>query len=88
MFWLIAGFFQRLDNLFLVFYTKGFQCNLQFHCCTPVSAKELIMIQLDHIAALVSDNLGYADQFTWLIRQKNRDGKDSVPCNKTILDNR
>ena len=65
--------------------TKRLQSDLQFYSCITVCAYKLVMIQLDNISLILCNNRSHTYQFTRLIRDKNRYGKDSVTLDQTML---
>ena len=65
--------------------SEGFQCDPKLYRSTSVNRYKLIMLQLDDIAALLCDHICHSGQFTRLIRQKNRYGKDPVTQDQSLL---
>ncbi len=82
---LISIIFQRIHNFILMLRAKSFHCDLEFHRRVPVGGHKLVMFELDHIAVLLRDNACHTAQFTRLIRQKHRYGKNPVPEDQPLL---
>ena len=49
-----------LNNLVLMLSPISFQRNPQFHCRIAVDGYELVMFQLDHIAALFGNDIRHS----------------------------
>ncbi len=69
----------------LMFRSKGFQGNAQFHSGIPVDGNELVMFQFDHISAFFGNHICHMAQLARLIRKKYRYRKNPVPQNKPLL---
>ena len=68
--------------------TKRLQRNLKFHSRISVRTYKLVMIQLNNIPLRLRNHTCHTHQFTRLIRNQNRNRKDSVPLDQTMLHNR
>ena len=75
-------------NLVLMVGTEGFHSDPKFHSCISVGAYELVVIQFDDISLIFSDDAGYPYELTWLVRDEDGDGEDSVSLNEAVLYNR
>ena len=67
--------------------TKCLQSDLQLHSRITVGAYKLVVIHLDNISLILCDNGSHTYQLTWLIRDQNRYGNDSVTLDQTMLYN-
>ena len=65
--------------------SEGLHGNPEFNRCVAVSAVELIVLQLDDIAPILSDDGGHPYKLSRTVRQKDRDGEDSVSRDQTVL---
>ena len=65
-----------------------FQCYLKFHCLVTVGADKLVVIQFDDVALVFCNDGCNTYQFTRLVRDQDRNSKDSVSLDQTMLNNR
>ena len=64
---------------------KGLDRNTELDGLAAVRGVELVVLQLDHIALLICDHLGDADQRSRLVGKQDGDREDPVSHDQTVL---
>ena len=67
---------------------KCFHGDPKLYSCISVGAYKLVVIQFDDISLIFSDDAGYPYELTWLVRDEDGDGEDSVSLDEAVLYNR
>ena len=79
---------EDLNDLVFVFRPERLHCDAKFHRGAAIDRNKLIVLQFDDVSAGLSDESGNAVQFARLVGQKDRDGKNAVPQDQSLLDDR
>ena len=80
--------FERLDDLPLVIGAERLDGDAQLHGGLAVRGDELVVVQADDVALVVSDDLRHAHQLAGSVGQKHRNGEDAVALDQAVLHHR
>ena len=68
-----------------MFRTKGLNCELQFHGFVAVCGIELVVLQLDDIAALFGHDGSHFHEAARLVRKQDAHSKNAVAHDQSVL---
>ena len=81
----VAAFFKRIHDLRLMVGSECLKRDAKLHLCAAVYSDELVVLELDDITLLLCDSLCDSCQLTRLIRQQDRNCKNTISHDKSLL---
>ena len=81
----VASLLERMHDAPFVVGAERFDGHAQLDRSAAVRGNELVVIEADHVAILLGNDLRHVHQLSRAIRQEYRHGEDAIALDKAVL---